>query len=363
MKNRRKVISLITILLVCALFSACATKTNSKDQSTASSESTSQSTTKKIVDMDGNTIEVPKNVSKVGCTIGAINQMVLMLGSADKITATVPIVKTNDWFVKMFPKIKDVPAPFDTTVNTEQLLASKPDVIFAQTGSVQALNSVKETGIPIITVNISSPENLKKAITIIGQTLGSEEEAKAAEFCAYYDANVKRLSDKIASIPSDQKVKVFVAGADNSGTMPLSTEGKGSIVTSWIEQAGGINVAAEAGVEGLSQKVSIEDVIKWNPDVIITTAIDGKNAILKSDQWKDINAVKNNKIFVNPKGVYLWSVRSAEAALQPLWAAKILHPDLFSDIDINKEMKNFYSTYYNYSLTDDDVNDILNPTK
>lgn len=362
MKNIRKIVSLIIItILMCSFFIGCTAKSDSKNQSTSSNESASQASTREIVDMDGNTITVPEKVSRVGCSIGAIGQMVLMLGSGDKIVAAVPALKTNTWFAKMFPQIKDVSTPFNTTVNTEELIASKPDVIFAQTGSVQALDSVKQAGIPIITVNISNPENLKKAIKIIGETLGSTEEEKATEFCNYYDSNIKRITDKTSSLVSDKKVKVFLAGADNSGSLPLTTEGKGSIVTSWIEQAGGINVAAEAGVEGLGKKVSIEDLINWNPDIIITTSIDGKNAILKDDQWKNINAVKNNKVFVNPQGVYLWSVRSAEAALQPLWAAKVIHPDMFSDIDMNKEVKDFYSTFYNYSLTDDEINSILNP--
>ncbi|WP_297425441.1 hypothetical protein [Clostridium sp.] len=56
--------------------------------------------------------------------------------------------------------------------------------------------------------------------------------------------------------------------------------------------------------------------------------------------------------------MYLWCVRSAEAALQPLWAAKILHLDLFSDINMDKEVKEFYIKNYNYTLSDEDLKNI-----
>ena len=41
------------------------------------------------------------------------------------------------------------------------------------------------------------------------------------------------------------------------------------------------------------------------------------------------------------------------------WAAATLHPELFSDLDINSKVKDFYKTYLNYSLTDSDVELIL----
>ena len=41
------------------------------------------------------------------------------------------------------------------------------------------------------------------------------------------------------------------------------------------------------------------------------------------------------------------------------WAAATLHSELFSDLDINSKVKDFYKTYLYYSLTDSDVELIL----
>ncbi|OAA84007.1 putative ABC transporter permease protein [Clostridium ljungdahlii] len=58
-------------------------------------------------------------------------------------------------------------------------------------------------------------------------------------------------------------------------------------------------------------------------------------------------------------GTFLWDRYGAEEALQIQLAAKTLHPYKFQNIDIKQEAKNFYKTFFNYNLTDDEVNRIL----
>ncbi|MGH3778235.1 MAG: hypothetical protein ACRDRR_21270 [Pseudonocardiaceae bacterium] len=102
--------------------------------------------------------------------------------------------------------------------------------------------------------------------------------------------------------------------------------------------------------------------MRWDPDIIVCRDAPTKPEILADPRWSNVTAVRNQQVFANPTGVYVWSVRSAESALQPLWAAKTFHPDLFPELDMAAEVKNFYSTFYSYDLSDDQVNAILNPT-
>jgi len=66
-------------------------------------------------------------------------------------------------------------------------------------------------------------------------------------------------------------------------------------------------------------------------------------------------------VYLNPKGVYLWSVRSAEGALEPLWLAKILHPELAASLDIKQKTKEFYRDNYYYELSDEETENIMFP--
>jgi iron complex transport system substrate-binding protein len=304
--------------------------------------------TRTIIDMNGKTVMIPAKVNRVAVG-GAINQMVLMLGGVDKIVATSTVVQSNPMFVKIYPKIKNVAAPFVITdANIEELLKTKPDVVFGGNAKMESL------GLPVIGLSLRNPAEIERAVMLIGKILGPMEEKKALQFCRYYKSNMNWVSQRTKSLPPDKRVKVFYAG--NKGTY---TDGKDSITTSWIEMAGGINVAAAAGIGGLGREVSMEELVTWNPDVIIMTDPALKNKILQDYQWKKLNAVKNNRVYVNPKGVYLWSVRSGEEALQVLWAAKVIQPALFGDLNLNEAVHEFYKTYYNYALSQAELEEIL----
>ena len=126
--------------------------------------------------------------------------------------------------------------------------------------------------------------------------------------------------------------------------------------------AGGVNAA---DVVGLGRPVTMEQVAAWNPDVIIVgTAPNQQNrqAILDDPRWRQIKAVREGKVFANPSGAYLWDRHSAEAALQVLWAAKLLHPALFADLDMKLETKRFYAKFFHHALTDAELASILNAT-
>jgi iron complex transport system substrate-binding protein len=306
--------------------------------------------TRTVVDMSGKTVTIPARIHRVAVG-GALNQMVLMLGSPEKIVATATVVHANPMFVKIYPKIKKVPAPFVITeVNVEELLATRPDVVFGGN------EKLREWGLPVVEVSLRDPEEIKQAVRLVGKVLGTKEEKTAARFCKYYDENMKRVIVRTKAIPANKRLKVYYAG-----NKLLTTDGKDSITTSWIEMAGGINVAAQSGLAGVGRAVSPENIVGWNPDVIVVSAPSAKTQILKSEQWRRINAVMKDRVYINPKGVYLWSVRSGEEALQTLWMAKVLYPRLFQDLDMVREVKKFYRDFYRYSLSDAESGKILYP--
>ncbi len=106
---------------------------------------------------------------------------------------------------------------------------------------------------------------------------------------------------------------------------------------------------------------TLESVLGWNPDFIICRDPATKQKILQDPRWRSIAAVRNNRVVINPQGVFVWSVRSGESALQPIWAAKTFHPDLFADLDMRKEVRDFYQNFYAYTLSDQRLDGILNP--
>jgi iron complex transport system substrate-binding protein len=220
------------------------------------------------------------------------------------------------------------------------------------------IKSIEDAGIPvIITPGFTDATSLKDGLRFIAKVLGPDEEKVAEEFCTYYDRNLEMISPVTSGIPKDQRFKLYY-----SANNPLNTEGQGTLPQFWAETAGAVNVAAEAGIVGSFKDINIEDVIKWDPDIIVCRDFANVGAIMTDTRFADISAVKNQRVYVNPKGIFVWCVRSAEEALQILWAAKTLYPEKFPDLDVRKETRDFYEKFYNYILTEEDLNETLSPT-
>ena len=342
----RLYLKIILVTVLCAFFvSGC-----------SGNEEVNKSTEiRTITDMTGRTVFLPVAVTRVASNGGAIDEWFLLLGAQEKMVSTSTRTKMNPWYEKIYPGIKNIAPTFhNSSVNLEKLLKARPDVVLVLSG-IEAQEKLAEVGIPLVVLERRNPRELKAGITLAGKVLGSAEARSAAEFCAYYDENIHRITERTASLSREERKKVYLGGGPDA----LRTEGKHSLVTSWIEIAGGINVAAQAGISGIGRQVSAEAVIKWNPDVIILTERAAKEEVLQSGRWRDINAVKNGRVYVNPRGIYLWSVRSAEEALQILWAAKMIHPELFSDLDMVEEVRKFHKKFYKYDLTADEAGRML----
>ncbi len=167
--------------------------------------------------------------------------------------------------------------------------------------------------------------------------------------------------DRTSTIPMESKVRVLFIGRDNICTAAIG----GSYQDRMIQSAGGINVAHDLTGQGWFTQVSIEQIIAWNPEVILVPPYlwDGSvTDILNDPQWQDIDAVKNGRVFYVPRGVATWDCPEPESFLCPLWIAKLLYPDEFEDINIRDDVKTFYSRFYHLDITDEEVESILNPS-
>lgn len=308
-----------------------------------------------ILDMDGRSVSVPKPLTRAIATGGALDAWFLMLGAMDKLVGTSSQLEQNRWFAKIYPGIGKIPAVFSSgDVESELLRMVQPQAALLFSG-VPSRMKIEKSGIPVIILERDNPQQIEDAIEIAGKVLGPKEEKIAHEFREYYDLNMKRVTDRTSVLPREGLKRVYYAG-----TTPFTTEGGHTIVSSWIEMAGGVNAAEKAGVVGINQTISLEEIIRWNPEVIITFLPAVRDQIANDPRWRLVSAVQKGRIYVNPRGVYPWCTRSAEEALQVLWAAKTIHPELFQDLSIEKETKDFHERFYHYKLTDQDIVRMLN---
>ncbi len=316
--------------------------------------------TRQLTDAAGRLVTLPTRVTRVADPWHANNSVVLMLGGADKLAATTVQAQNQPWFRRLYPRIKRVPVAFNGAgeVDMEALIGVRPDVILmAYDGTLPAwMGAVSAYQVPIVMMPNRSLAELKITVRMTGEVLGESESRVAAEYLRYFDDNVRRITAVTGKLRPLQRPKVL----HTASAGVLTVDGRQSVIDDWIAIAGGINAA---DVVGLGRPVTMEQVAAWNPDVIIVgTAPNQQNrrSILDDPRWRQIKAVKDGKVFVNPSGAYLWDRHGAEEALQVLWAAKTLHPAEFADLDIGRETRNFYERFFHYELSDDELNSILN---
>jgi len=315
-----------------------------------------------IIDAAGRQVTIPSQVTRVADPWHANNATVLMLGGADKLVATSVQAQRQPWLRKLYPRILEVPAAFNAAgeVNIETLIGAKPDVILmAYDGTLPKwIAAAGSYHIPVVLMPNSSLDDLKATARMTGKVLGEKESKVAEDYVRYFDDNIRKVTQVTSTLTKSARPKVL----HTSSAGVLTVDGRKTVIDDWINVAGGVNAA---DVVGNGRPVSMEQVAAWNPDVIIVgTAPNQQNrqAILGDPRWQEIKAVRDGKVFVNPSGAYLWDRHSAEAALQVLWAAKLLHPARFTALDVNKETKAFYARFFHHALSDSELTSIMNAT-
>jgi len=241
------------------------------------------------------------------------------------------------------------------TANLEVVLALKPDLIL-DVGSVNATyvslaDRVQEqTGIAYALLD-GSFDGTAKAYRTLGELIGRRDDGEA--MAALAEAMVNTITGRIANIAPDRRPRVYYA----RGPRGLETGLGGSINVETIERLAN-NVAA--GTRGGLATVSIEQVLLWNPDVIITIDLDFAANVRNDPAWAPVAAVRAGRVHLSPKLPFGWVdfPPSVNRLIGLRWLAKILYPELFPE-DLRALTRDFYQRFYHVALNDAQIDRVL----
>ena len=353
-------IATIAILLVAVIVAGCSTQQASTSPVKETETPVSSPATKTITDLADRTVEIPGNVTRVACLVGPSYEKVFMLGQKDRIALRTGMKRP--WALLVNPDLEKIPTTSSAQdPNVEDLIEKNVQVVFFWDYPLP-VQKMTDAGITVVSTQSTRnvPDTIegfiefeKKEVQLFGEVLGPAAMHKADEYCTYFDEKVRYVTSRVAKIPAGERPNVYyVRGPD-----ALTTHGRNSYTQYWVEMAGGIMVSRDTEMEGL-QQVSIEQVLNWNPDVIFMGRLDSTDAVMNDPKWSSVKAVKDGRVYVNPDGVMYWDY-SSEGVLLMMFIAKTLHPDIFEDLDLVKEVKEFYRRFYGYELTDDQANRLL----
>jgi iron complex transport system substrate-binding protein len=308
------------------------------------------------VNVNGVQVAVPIKMNRIADAWPAHNMIIYMLGQGDKIVATSISKRMCPWFYKINPSIEKAVTTFAPSGDNsmEELIKAKPDIVFLTKMHANA-EAISRMGFTVVELSFSDFPGLRKCVLTTADVLGREAISKAEKYLAYLDSNIEKIQQVIASIPPNNKPKVLHV----TSTSPITVSGSNMIMDAWIKLCGGVNAAA--GVEN-SKQVSPEQILIWNPDIIIYAATSTEikeQDIFSIPALKNTKAVKNKRVYINPKGLFSWDRYSAEEALQIQWAAQRFYPDLFKSFDAVNETVFFYKSFFDYSLTNAEAEMII----
>ena len=301
---------------------------------------------RQAVDDAGHTVALPDQVQRIAEGWYAHQSMLMVLGAGNHVVATVNRPEDRPWMYKVTPGLDQALQARGTTFDSEALLARHADVLFVAKGNPEA-NSYRQAGLPTLEMAFTDYATMEHSLETTAQTLGTRRARdRATAWNEYLEDTLASVTARTRKLRAGQRPRVLHIQSLN----PLKVDGSHTLIDTWITAAGGRNAAAS--ITGNMKEISPEMVLYWQPDVIILGAGCGDlSASQYAPLFASLNAVKAGKVWHNPAGVFPWDRYGAESALQISWAARQLHPDMFTRVNIVTLTQDFYRRFFDYALT------------
>jgi iron complex transport system substrate-binding protein len=324
--------------------------------------SDSDAATVTVTDATGNRLTLARQPQRIACLYAFCGHVVTMLGRAEDMVAIVNGLKKDLLLHQLVPGIKDLPVPSKGgIINIEALMKTGADIVFLKpetAGITAEIKKLERFNLPYFVAGYHSMEEQMGIIENIGKAIGCPE--KALAYTRYYRQMIRRVTDRTAHIPPERRVRLY-----HSVNEPGRTDAPGTIEADWTTACGVTNVSLGSALHGKGNKnfAGIEQIILWDPEVIIVNEEGVDQWIMTAKKWSAIQAVRNSRVFAIPVGISRWGHPGGlETPLAILWTAKKVYPDLFQDIDLKKEVIAFYKTFFDLNLDEDLLEKILGNT-
>lgn len=323
-----------------------------------------------ITDMAGRQVNVPEQIKKV-----YVNHQpgVILIHSLD-------LDLLAGWAFNLLPAEKPyIPEKYhslpvlgtiggNNSGNREVIMAARPDIAIMftyldNTTKGLADDFQRSTGIPTVMADMTI-NNIPAVYRFIGKIINREE--KAEKLAGYCEKVIEKSKQFNGILNNSDKIKVYYA----QGPKGLISSPSGCSHAEVIDMAGGFNVVDRNNPSDGRISVNMEQVMMWNPDVILladrihSAAPEEKDPVklLNSlhDGWKNIKAVKEGRVYFVPCTPYniLDMPPSVNRAIGILWLGELLYPGKFTE-NLNKDFMDFYELFYDHKLTEEELNKIL----
>lgn len=341
MKVKKWLAMLLAVVMVLSL-AACG----------AQSSPQTDDTTRVFTDSVGREVEVPAQIDKVALS-GPMAQIVLFALCPDKLVGV-----SNAWSTEAeqyldekyftMPEIGQLYGG-KGELNPETLLQSGAQIVIdvgePKDGIVEDLDALQEqTGIPFVHITATT-ETTGDAYRMLGDLLSMKDEAETLAACCekVYDRTVSIAGSvekaNVLYVTGDAGQNVIAAGSYHAEILDLLTNN--------------LAVVDEPSSKGTGNEVSMEQILTWDPDVVIFAPESIYDTVADDAAWQSVTAIKNGAYYEVPFVPYNWMgfPPSVQRYLGMMWLSKVLYPDATAEYDLFSDVQEYYKLFYHCDLT------------
>ena len=241
-----------------------------------------------FVDDAGETIVIRKPPTRVVSLVPSITEILHEIGAGDAVRA----VTYHDVYPVDNATKQIVGGYFSPSLDV--IANENPDIIFISDLHKDVQEKFKKGNCQLVELEMKSISDSREKIVLLGKIFQREKEA--GELVQSINNQLQVIAEKVGRIPPENRQRVIRL----MGRGTVMAPGDGSFQNEMIRAAGGI--PPQLGRRGAVTPVSVEEWIKFNPQVIYGCGGDRKTAkaFFNRPGWKDVDAVKNGKIFFFP---------------------------------------------------------------
>lgn len=295
-----------------------------------------------VTDQLGRQVTIAQKPQSIVSGYYISTSLLIALGLQDSLKGIEAKADSRDIYRLAAPAVIDLPSVGTAKeFDLEGCAALSPDLVVLPAKLKSVIPSLEELNLTVIAVNPEDKTLLEEAVTLLGTA--TDTLARAQSLLAFHDEQLAPLTKALAGADAPT---VCLTG--NSAF--LSVAGPAMYQNSLIEQAGGVNAAAEI-TEDYWADISYEQLLSWDPDYIILAA-DAEytvESVLQDENLKDCTAVKNGNVYQFPNAIEAWDSPVPSSILGSMWLASVIHPDSYDAEAWKQAVTDYYETFYGFT--------------
>ncbi|MBQ2928397.1 MAG: ABC transporter substrate-binding protein [Oscillospiraceae bacterium] len=340
---KKTVASILILTLLMSFLPACGARTAAAPAK------------QKFTDSTGRTLEIPSEITKIAIS-GPLSQIYILPIAGDMLVG-VSNAYAEDALTYLPAYIYEKAEIGQLyggkgEMDLEALLAAAPDVVIdigepKKTIAEDLSALTEQTGIPFLHID-ATVATAPDAYRMLGKLLGREETAET--LALWCENTYAHITSMMARVDADGARKTLLYCLGDKGVNVIA---RGSFHAETINMLSeNLAVVEDVVSSGTGNEVDLEQILLWNPDVILFAPDSCYEEIARSSQWQSAGAVNRGDFYKTPTGPYGWlsSPPAVQRYLGMLWLGTLLYPE-YAEYDLQTEVTEYYQLFYGCELT------------